>query len=163
MNEPTNRLSCAGPLNRPTAWGLLGVLALSLVLALAPAPAAFAADCLEYEFFFRRGGVFPNPFNNTTQPPITGYLTLLIIDEDLNMHLARVEREAVYNIKAQEVIPTKKYGTLESDREVLLTNLWDGRDPSGNPVASANYPMRLFSDSTVCGRKSTAIISTVLR
>ena len=146
-------------LSRKGVRALLGALSLSLAFA----PAALAADCLEYEFFFRRGGVFPNPFNNATQASITGDMTLLVVDEDLNMHLARVQREAIYNIRRREVISTKKYGTLESDREVFLASLWDGRDKDNMPVANGKYPMRLFADSSVCGRKSTAIFSTVVK
>lgn len=138
-----------------------GILLAGLALYLLPAPAAQAAGCLEYEAFFRRGGVFPNPFNNYTQGSITGHMTVLVVDEDLNMHLVRFRR-TTYNINGQTVAGESPVGTYESRHSLLVPNLWDGRNNSNVPVASGIYRVRFYADSTVCGRQSHDIWSTVL-
>lgn len=139
-----------------------GALLALLLFNLALVPAAFAAECLEYEFFFRRGGVFPNPYNNLTQNPVTGHLTVLVFDKDLNMHLARVKRDANYNVLGQTVVSKKNFGTFETEGSLLLPNLWDGKNNNNVPVASGTYWLRLFADSSLCGREEHSVKSTVL-
>ena len=133
----------------------------AVVLFLTFVPTAFAADCLEYEFFFRHGGVFPNPYNNYTDGPITGRVTLLVVDEDLNMHLARLRR-TTFNDLGQTVDDGDSIGHYESRRSVLVSNLWGGRNDSHNLVASGVYRVLVNAESTVCGAQSHSIWSTVL-
>lgn len=147
---------------RSKALRVAGALLVPIVAYLAFAPAAFAAECLEYEFFFRRGGVFPNPWDNTDGSKPTGHLTLLVVDEDLNIHLARVKRDAIYNSLGQEVDSGENRGTFETDRSVLVPNLWDGRNNNNVTVASGVYSIRLFADSSLCGREEDTINITVV-
>ena len=143
--------------SRALARGLLIALAMTATSPL------FAAECLEFEFFYRRAAIFPNPFDNEVTTSVDGKIALLVIDKDLNMHLARVKREKVVNIIGQELVPEKSFGTLESRRKIVLEDLWNGRNSQGNTVASGKYPIRLKAESTVCGEQTHTAIATVIR
>ncbi len=137
---------------------LLGALSLSLALA----PAALAADCLEYVFFVRRGGFFPNPYNPTTQAPIKADITLYVFDEDLNLHMARLRRKTI-NVYGATVDGPEPLGTYESRRSQIVPNVWNGRNNNNIPVASSVYFHTIHVDSTVCGRKTVHLDTTLIK
>ncbi len=129
----------------------LGSICLAMLALATP---AIGAECLHFEFFYREAGLAPNPFNNVTQPSVTGRVTLLVIDRDLNMHVARIERGKIYSTSQGTLIRnSRSMGTHESRRLLELPNLWDGDNNSGSRVASGNYTWLTKAESTLCGSK----------
>lgn len=141
-------------------------LALCLLFPLSLLPSrASAADCLEFEFFFREPGPFPNPFNPITQGSISSDVALLVIDDNLNIHPASLSVR-VFNMRdpfRPQTVMDKSLGTFVTSRRIRLDNIWDGRNNSGNIVASSVYLVELTAKSNLCGKETTTFRVTILK
>ena len=109
---------------------------------------AFKTTCWQFTFS-QIGSFFPNPSGGTQV--VKANVNLLVLGTDFQFYQATITSRVV-NVAGQLVKDTT-VGTFSPNPNFTIT-VWDGKNGSGQIVASGNYFITVTATSSLCGTKS---------
>jgi hypothetical protein len=109
---------------------------------------AMKATCWQFTFS-QIGSFFPNPSGGATT--VKANVNLLVLGTDFQFYPATITSR-VTNVLGQ-LVKNTTIGTFNSNPNFQIT-VWDGKNSSGQTVASGNYFIQVTATTSICGTKS---------